>query len=391
MKTIRLKKKRKSFFIGSANEKFSIKYLMPISKIFKIFGINIDIHKSSGEDKLLWLCNKIAILVLTVFSFSICYMSYPLLIMNGNGLKMRISHILQNICVLLLWITIFHARYKISSLCNKIVSLENDLGMVQETNIVRFCIAWLITIYLASIFLAIYPYDEERYYKSLKHLFPGTSYINNSGAFYAAVPLYIISKVYTHVFPTAFAVFYIILCERLQLILLKYVKKIREITFYKVKTDDFDQCWNRYSNIIMVLQYFELIMSFPVFIVAFMDAQGIFIGLLLCMTNIEQFESVTKPSIFFSNLQNLVNLCAILFYASGVNERDTLARRSNVQLLGRCSSVDILSLDKKINRLSASNEPPFVLTGWGFFKFTRTFILSALGCIMTYALLIINV
>lgn len=77
--------------------------------------------------------------------------------------------------------------------------------------------------------------------------------------------------------------------------------------------------------------------------------------------------------------------------AGEVSQADQKAKYSNDKLLRYgFSANNFANLDVKLNLLHQNSKPAFTLTAWGFFYFERRFFLTAIGCILSYALLFIN-
>ncbi|GIY63055.1 uncharacterized protein CDAR_563801 [Caerostris darwini] len=140
-----------------------------------------------------------------------------------------------------------------------------------------------------------------------------------------------------------------------------------------------------------VLKSLENALSFPIFFSQFADFADIFYGfVVLDISKLSSFvENVSFSTLYFSMTSSLSFLCVCLA-ASAVHEaskysKETHKKMVKLFLTSRQGREDLILL------FDLQNNPAFVLTAWSFFNFTRSLILSAMGCILTYSLLIVQV
>lgn len=75
--------------------------------------------------------------------------------------------------------------------------------------------------------------------------------------------------------------------------------------------------------------------------------------------------------------------------ASAFNEADKIEKKVNIDILYLIGPVERSCTSNNVELLSLSyHEAPFVFSACGFFYFTRGFYLAAIGCLITYSLLI---
>ena len=88
---------------------------------------------------------------------------------------------------------------------------------------------------------------------------------------------------------------------------------------------------------------------------------------------------------------NIVNITVITFVASKVCETDKMAKMTNLQNLECLLKIEKnLHLGEVLNVWKLNNSPPFTLTAWGFFNFSKGLYLHTIHIVITYSLLIIN-
>ncbi|GFU47319.1 uncharacterized protein NPIL_82071 [Nephila pilipes] len=149
-----------------------------------------------------------------------------------------------------------------------------------------------------------------------------------------------------------------------------------------------------YKHIIEISNIFEKVMSLPVFLITIADCMGIFYGFL-------KFEESKEPKkiylvsyrfgILYIILRSLVSFLFVTFAASSVFESSVNAKTVLEKLTERL----LISGQKKDNKellllFLAQNKSPLILSAWGFFNFTRSLVLSVLGVVLTYSLLMMQ-
>ena len=129
-------------------------------------------------------------------------------------------------------------------------------------------------------------------------------------------------------------------------------------------------------------------MTFPIFVAFMFNVIEAFYGMLEILNktdneiNWKNFDYITR---------GFISITLIIYAASNVNEADKKAKNSNDNLLRNAFIVsNLTNLDTKLNLRHENEKPALTLTAWGFFEFKRSFVFAAVGCVLTYALLFIN-
>ncbi|GFU47327.1 uncharacterized protein NPIL_82111 [Nephila pilipes] len=197
---------------------------------------------------------------------------------------------------------------------------------------------------------------------------------------------------------TSVTVLYISICCLLRSLLNRHsemgTKKIEK------KTSAIDQkyCENyidSYKHIIEISSTFEKVMSLPVFLITIGDCLGMVYGFL-------KFEESKGPDgkylinfrfgILYIALRSLVSFLSVTFFASSVHESSMHAKIVQQKLTEQL----LTSRQKRDNKellllFLAQNNPPLTLSAGGFFNFTRNLVLSVLGTVLTYSLLMMQI
>ncbi|GFU47320.1 uncharacterized protein NPIL_82081 [Nephila pilipes] len=197
---------------------------------------------------------------------------------------------------------------------------------------------------------------------------------------------------------TSVTVLYITVCCVLQNLLNRHsemgMKKIKK----NISPIDQKYCINyidSYKHIIEISNIFEKVMSLPIFLITIGDCTGMFYGFLKFEESKGQkgiyFESF-EFTILFIALRSLISFLCVTFAASSVHESSVKAKIVQEKMTERL----LISGQKKDNKellllFLAQNKSPLILSAWGFFNFTRSLVLSVLGVVLSYSLLITQI
>lgn len=356
-----------------------------ISKIFLFYGLDIKISKHSfKKNVILWISRVFSLLIWTlIIAVKICSFRYD------ENIKIILSAVIRRFYELsgiILWCAIYYSRKEISSLTKEIKLLVKYSGTSPSKMVFYILIAWLIVVEIALNYSRFNNLVKQCFVSSLNSIIPYAYKLNLSDS---TAIFYIINGICTalgYTFPCCFVMLYVLLCNYMEEILLQYGRKQLIVMTHDINYDVLEKNIAYYNLIIATLHSLEKVMSFPVFIVFSCNSLGVFSWLAWSLIH---GMSTVKVSITIS--YSFIIFCLISIAASKVREADTFARYTISQLLQKTPvSENDSELDIKIRYLGIHIHPPFTLTAWGYFHFTRGFLFVALGNLLTYALLIIN-
>ncbi|GFQ76079.1 uncharacterized protein TNCT_674481 [Trichonephila clavata] len=152
-----------------------------------------------------------------------------------------------------------------------------------------------------------------------------------------------------------------------------------------------------HEQTIRVLKRFEKTMSLPIFLIVSSDFMAMMYGVI--RTNpFDQFDEYSKkitvyiPAITFMALQGTVSFLCISFTASNIHEASKKTNEVQQDMLKRAFiSGQKTDIHELVPISILYSNPPFILSAWGAFHFTRGIFLSALGSALTYSLLIMQI
>ncbi|GBN93620.1 hypothetical protein AVEN_236763-1 [Araneus ventricosus] len=192
----------------------------------------------------------------------------------------------------------------------------------------------------------------------------------------------------------AFAVLYIILCCSLS----KFFDLLSESGSEKKRVDFITYQHHRgiFEHITAVAKSLEDIMSFPIFLISVADFMGMFYGVVA----LDPFHRLSARSWMktFSLSALTVSLkCFMLFVCvslSAAHVHEASERDKEIQLVmikKILSSEQNFESKNLILLFTNYSGKPLRLSAWGFFYFTKGLVMTAVGSILTYSLLILQV
>lgn len=145
-----------------------------------------------------------------------------------------------------------------------------------------------------------------------------------------------------------------------------------------------------YDKIVTNLKSIESKMSFPIFLVQVNDLVNLFSGIV----QMDPFSSgLRNPMIFLPltlilTFHSLLSFLCVSLFAAAVNEADKKAQGVNREVLKLSRGLEDPNY---LLMWRTSFDRPFTLSAWGFFHFTKGFALSAIGGVLAYSMLIIQI
>ncbi|GFW11357.1 uncharacterized protein TNCV_3808771 [Trichonephila clavipes] len=152
-----------------------------------------------------------------------------------------------------------------------------------------------------------------------------------------------------------------------------------------------------HEQAIRVLKRFEKTMSFPIFLIVSSDFTAMMYGVI--RTNpLDQYDEYSEriavyiPAITFMALQAMVSFLCISLAASNIHEASKKANEVLQDMFKRgLVSGQKTDIHELVPISILYSNPPFILSAWGVLHFTRGLFLAALGSILTYSLLIMQI
>lgn len=375
-----------------ARKKQSHTNLIYVSYIFIIYGLDLDLYDKKSRFKCMMLHFMklfnifFNMYVLVLVMFMLFKLNYQIVYEP----KLFISTFVLNLSGNVSWFVINKFKEKISYLFQKMKKQETNFQMENSTFLNAFTILWPITMQLIYFYVQIFPISESKYNESINVYF--FNFINSSkcDCYYLYYGITFIFIGFSSTLISCTILLYILICIHFEKVLLTFSVKNTEINFSKrVSHNSVLSRFYIYDSILNTMKLFESTMTIPIFICFFSSSFDAFYGMLLL---IKRFNKASLFNDLVIVVRGLISFCLISYMAGSVNQADRIAKDSNALILRNNFPVSKLTkLDSKMNLLHENNKPPFALTAWGFFEFKRNFFLSAIGSLLTYTLLFINI
>ena len=355
-----------------------------VSYIFLLYGINLNCFKNSQtRSGLLWFIRKFIVLfhiyTCAVFAFSLYQTQYQKV--EFETFKRLAARNFIFLTAIILW-HIINRRGK--ELCNLFEFMKKQkIDFQIANNIYIFSVLWPI---LTLIITFKHSSSSISYIRTYFFHFYDSSTCNCYFLYYVIV---FIHATLNKTFVSCVVILYSSTCNHFQKVILKYVESNTQLASFRNNSNETVELrFCIYESIIKNIKRFESIMAFPIFVAFMFNVAEAFYGMLVLLN--KSNDEINWKSCDYI-IRGFISICLIIYAASDVNEEDKKAKVSNNDLLRSAFVVSNLeNLDTKLNLRHENEKPSLTLTAWGFFEFKRSFVFAAVGCVLTYALLFIN-
>lgn len=358
-------------------------------RLFQIFGIDIR-HLNHRK-------TKMSSVFITKCLMRAAWIMVLCLLISETFLKFKFKESSKDLLVIsslvggsyLMWNYIIKYESNFIEAIKKIEKLEKLLEMSHPEKTIKYCSLLLSTICILSVCTDAYSYDLVSKWV-IRNFTIGTrdpDDIHWSIVLFSFI-IYQFMAQYGYFFVNYFVSFYVIVCRYMVLIISKHIQMNERIIKRRFTTsNNCDICFIRYDTILALFDTANSILGFPIFLGSSYNACGILLSALNIWTS---KNGISMRDICFL-LSSFVLFTTTVFAAAAVNEVDKRAKKSNIRVLRSLSNKGRSEIKESIAGLfQMCYSPSFSLTGWDIFDFTKSFYFTAIGCFVTYALLIIN-
>ncbi|GFU47331.1 uncharacterized protein NPIL_82131 [Nephila pilipes] len=369
-----------------------------IKKIVLLFGLDIQYNirrLRTWNSKLrmfyekcvalLWFCFIVKSIV-TFFSYDID---------SGESVTAKVSRKLNDIIAFSVWAMLVMKRKNIFRLFKDIHALGIDLNVRLTSPILYVGLVTILAIPLFEWLFKTLPMQNDDCKILVKYYSVNIMSTQNCKPWYFIA---LFETFFSYTVRTFYAVTYIILCWALRRILNSHSSgksdMVRNLSL-SYDPHRFEHYLVKNESIIQVLKYFEKTMSFPIFLIEIGDLFEMFLGL----TWLNFRRKVTKDiwllrysiGTCFSAVRALVFFLCVSLAAASVHEGSEKCKDAQgIILKNALYSKPKVNTRDIIHLLILHQTPTFKLSASGFFYFTKGLVLSAIGSVLTYSLLIIQ-
>ena len=230
-----------------------------------------------------------------------------------------------------------------------------------------------------STTFSLYPFTKEAYEIPLASWHLRES--NNDNLKFCIAYLVVAFRIYfSNFLPDSFIALYIVTCHDIHEVLSFHLRKFEKSKMFSVRKSF--AFLDNYQDILNNFHAFESSFSILICIAFTTKIPSLLISVFLAHKAQDYAVFIYTAFLSFSYI-------TIIFYiASKVPETDNYAKEINLEILERMLLLTTKAPPSNIWRLHTS--PPFTLTAWKFFSFTRDSYLSCVGTLVTYTLLMVN-
>ncbi|GBL87169.1 hypothetical protein AVEN_270462-1 [Araneus ventricosus] len=368
--------------------------LTAIERILFVGGV--DVRKKHKKSNFLWILssvyNKFA--VLWWMAFTLRTIATMLSIAKGNIAltQLKLTRKLLETTFFVLWFIMIKARQKITVLIRDLENIASSLDRKIIRSWIRYATVVIITVPLLGT-IALNLSSEEEYCQAMLRYQSGNlitvSRGHNCLVWYILAPFCIMPPYILH---TGVCITYIIFCYCFRNILNIHSKSGLEKKYINFK--DYRYHLLTYDRIIKVLQDFEKVMSYPIFVAEINDFTGILFGLIA----LDPFKRLPHLSWsptwiwvnVFVSLRALISFLCVCLTASSVTEASKNARNIQKEIMKRVTVPTIQEKSELLVFIKAHKTQPFKLSAGGFFYLNKSLVLTAVGSALTYSLLILQ-
>lgn len=373
----------------TSHNKRSHSQFVIVSYIFMIYGIDLNcLNRSRVVLNLLWFVRKFFTLFYIYTFVAVLYKLYRVQDIKLN-LKEQIAKCASCLTGVIFWCIINNSKTKLRYLFQLMKNQEIDFKINNSIYFNIFSILWPTLIQITFVIIHTFDFNQINYIHSTDNFLYNLFDLSECNYYYLYYIIKFTRVAFSKTLVSCAILLYITICNHFEKVLLKYfATNIEIISSKKISNDIVASRFLIYDSILDTMRQFESLMSTSIFITFMFNAVETFHGMLILL---QKFDEQKYFKIFALLASGFLSFCLISYMAGNVNQADQKARDSNDKLLHYgFTANNFTNLDMKLNLLHENNKPAFTLTAWGFFDFKRSFCLTAIGCILTYALLLIN-
>lgn len=365
-------------------------------KLLKLFGVDVCESRLIKVKRIeIVLARNImkAIWIISFFtSISSTFTAIYLLTTSSNKsyIKYFIASLSMSMCSYLIWRQLIQNETKLNKAIRRLHHVTNLLGISPPKSLIMKYYFYLMSMCSISIYLHIYTYnniDPNEMISAWTFEVTDSRYIDWHLKKFA-VHLYFFAKTVGFYFNLAFTGFYVIVCRYMMMILRKHGHINANLLKTKsVTSNDIATSFRRYNSILSMFRDINSLLSYPIFLSTSNNALGVLLSfIILIKSNNGAIEIVLVL------VMNFLAFTETTFEASAVHEADKINKINDKKLLQSLTFQDRFRNSKADidNFWQMTHESPFTLSGWNFFEFTRGIYLTAVGTMITYTLLILQ-
>lgn len=367
--------------------------LPTIRKVMFISGVNVLENTTNRWSKFRVLYQKLCpILWLLLLTHSLASF-FTFDISSPQSVKAVLSRKFNDLNNIVLWYALMTRSDQILLVIQETFSLLFKLKVKNPVWLIRFSTMAVLASPIVCWLGAVLPFSEMECMSMMKYY----SLTNTSLTFgkncLGIFPVMLVHSYSVQNLQISVVAVYTIICFIIRRLLnVNSDRAMRAITKNNplMRQQDVKRYFDTYDKIINTLKSIENVMRFPIFLVHINDLVNMFEGFV----QMDPFNTGSSHSMSFligklvNSFYSLLSFLWVSLSAASVNVADENAQDVNREVLKHVQSI---GMDESILVWYTSYSHPFTLSAWGFFHFTKGFVLSAIGSVLTYSLLLISI
>lgn len=372
-----------------------VQHIKNIVMVFKLFGLDLSTVKMKKKTLLHISLNYLAPIMFHIICLERIFHFVSLTIRLPHLYKIFIPFTFNSVIILVLWYSLDAKKVKIANLLNKIQHLSR-LEKNNNTNIICFHLFAKILIKILCVLPLLYSFGEM--YTML--YFPTVTFymwMLDTNSIKTKVALYfraLFSSEFRGTFFGLVCIFYCCVCCKLRQILLEYRKHFKNILKVNLRCD----LQNIFSNYIVILDVVESVddaFSHIVFMTTIVNSVSVFSLMAICFQIINN-GSLVPPFISLEVSFILITSATYLILTISAAAQVPIEISKNTTTLAKIhQKMKENALFCKLNHNQKllkmiKKRPVIILSGCHIIYFSRNLIITIIGTLITYGLLIIN-
>lgn len=362
-----------------------------IAWLFKTFGIDIcnssDTLQKTNSLYIFRIFMKILWGMTFFYGMAELYSSFFIPFKNT---KIELLFVPMMIFAFVMWYYMLKLQFKLHKSVSKLQNLADTLNVTCSRQFERVCLLYFTLMYIFRVSKQMYGIKTKISLHFIQKLSFGALDMCSFDWRVATGIRYSFKFIKDHVvysIPDFVNIFFLMFAYQMTCILNKYVIESRNISKKgRINSKECNRLFENYKIILSTFNAVNEIWSIPILAISSYYSVSIFHESLLIMK-----KDLNSTRILFT-ISYVICFTAFIMVSSSVNEMDKIAKKINIKMLcllgeedRRCASITVQVLSQ------VCHGPAFVFSGVSFFELTRSFYLTAVGCLVTYTLLIINI
>ncbi|GFS43688.1 uncharacterized protein NPIL_421891 [Nephila pilipes] len=368
--------------------------LSVLKNISLVFGVDFDIKARNTTSRIFRWYQKLLIILWVFFCVHLVVSFYLYDLRYIHKLHTILARKITDMSSFVVWCCLFKRRHRINNSLSKLLHLVSEMKCFISSAVINIFSFMAIVIPIMGCVAILRDLKDSSCMRFLRYytinIIPPSENRNCPRLY----PVMILYEVLRFEPVTILGVLFFLLCLMSRRLLVQHVALGYKLTIENevfICKSNIEHYFTRYQYIIDAFFSIDQELSFPVFVLQVNDLAGLFAFLVRFASYDPKYVPSYIRAAIFAAVRAILSFFCVCGAAAAVHEADVKSKRHNEELWQRIVATGIKMKTEKSIILMVSNDKAFAFTSWGCFRFTKSFILSAVGSILTYSLLITQV